>query len=102
MNKQEVKNRIQKYIETNILLKEKIQKLSLFGSYLDDTLNQKNDIDLLIEFSPSVCIGFFELTDIKQDFESFLNKKIDLVTPQALSKYLKSDIINQAEIIYEK
>jgi predicted nucleotidyltransferase len=35
-------------------------------------------------------------------FESFLKKTVDLLTPAAISKYFRDEVINQAETVYEK
>ncbi len=42
------------------------------------------------------------LADIKNNFESFLGKAVDLLTPQAISKYFRDEVLAQAEYVYEK
>lgn len=101
MNKQEIKVSVQRAIEQEPLKKD-IQKVSLFGSYLSDKPREDSDIDLLIEFSPSARIGFFRFVGIQENIEKFLGKKVDLLTPEALSKYFRADVLKQAEVIYEK
>ena len=59
-------------------------------------------LEALIDFAPTATIGFFALSDIKNEFESFLEKPVDLLTPQAISKYFRDEILSQAEYIYEK
>ncbi len=62
----------------DIAVKYPIKKVSLFGSYANDTATQDSDIDLLVEFLFS-NISLFTLYDIKCEIEDKLNKKVDLV-----------------------
>ena len=81
---------------------ESIKSVAIFGSYVNGTPSSESDIDVLIDFEPSAVIGFFALSDIKNNFESFLKKSVDLLTPAAISKYFRDEVINQAETVYEK
>lgn len=82
--------------------KEAIQRIALFGSYLHGTANEASDIDLLIEFVPGAPIGFFQMSHILQSLEGTLHKKVDLVTPDALSCYFREEVLSEAEMLYEK
>ena len=81
--------------------KERIKKLSLFGSYAQGKANKESDIDLLVEFKPEAKIGFFELVRMQNALEQRLKKNIDLVTIQSISKYFKDRVLETAEKIYE-
>lgn len=78
-----------------------IKKLSLFGSYLNGTAKLDSDIDLLIELKPEAEIGYFGLVQIQNALEKQLQKKVDLVTPNSLSKYFQKEVLSVAEKIYE-
>lgn len=55
-----------------------IKKVSLFGSYANDTANSDSDIDLLVEFTyPNVSL--FMLYNIKSEIEQRLQKRVDLI-----------------------
>ena len=101
MNKSEMKSKIYQAVEANPLKKE-IKKVSLFGSYVSGIPRQDSDVDLLIEFYPTAKIGFFALVDIKEDFEHSVGKSVDLLTPEAISKYFRQEILDQAEVVYER
>ena len=101
MNKKQIKEQIIQAIG-NDPFKEDIKKVSLFGSYLFGEPKKDSDIDILIEFQPQATIGFFKLAKIKRNLESSVKKQVDLLTPEALSKFFKAEIINKAEIIYER
>lgn len=101
MSKEKLKQSIRQAI-ANDPHKEDILKVSLFGSYAYGQPKANSDIDLLIEFEPKAMVGFFKLSDIKRNLEKYLKKEVDLVTPSALSKYFRDEVIAQAYPLYEK
>ena len=101
MEKKELKQKIKEAVE-NDPLKENIQRVSLFGSYVHGDFKNDSDVDVLIEFTPTAEIGFFKYFDIRENIEKHLQKKVDLLTPEALSKYFREEVLKEAEIIYEK
>ena len=81
--------------------RNRIVKLSLFGSVLRDDFTPGSDIDVLVEFEPTARVGFFELYDIEQELSSLLGgRKIDMNTPQGLSKYFRDKVMTTAEEQY--
>jgi predicted nucleotidyltransferase len=99
MGKSEIKKQIVRAIEENNLNRE-LKSVRLFGSYLYGKPKKNSDVDLLVEFSPDVQIGFFRLVNIQSIIEKYVGKKVDLQTPEALSKYFRSEVIEKAESIY--
>lgn len=95
----QIKETILKAIKDNPF-KNDIKKAFLFGSYLDNEQKEDSDVDILIEFKPSAIVGFFKLAQIKKNLENSIGKKVDLLTPESLSKFFKADVLNRAEIIY--
>ncbi len=101
MNKQEIKEKVRQAIESNTYKKD-IQKVSLFGSYLHGTAKDDSDVDVLVEFTPESHIGLFEYVEIQNAIGDRIQKKVDLLTPEGLSKFFRDEVINEAELIYEK
>jgi predicted nucleotidyltransferase len=101
MDKQEIKKQLLKAVE-NSPHSDAIKSVAIFGSYVNGTPSEDSDIDVLIEFEPAAVIGFFALSDIKDNFEAFLKKSVDLLTPQAISKHFRDEVLAQAEYVYEK
>ena len=101
MEKEILKQKIRDAIEHSDF-KNDIQTVSLFGSHAYGTPHAKSDVDLLIEFVPTARFGLFRYAGIVHYFEDALQKKVDLVTPQALSKYIRRDVIRLAEPVYGK
>ena len=78
-----------------------IVKLALFGSVLREDFGPDSDVDVLVEFEPGHVPGFFRLFDLEMELSSlFKGRKVDLRTPEDLSRYFREDVIAEAEIHY--
>jgi uncharacterized protein len=78
---------------------EGIKYLAIFGSYARDEAVEGSDIDLLVDFIDSK--GMFTFVRLKRKLEVFFQKKVDLVTIRAISKFLVDDVKAQLEVLYE-
>jgi len=101
MDKQEIKAKLLEALRSDRYFAA-VRSLWLFGSYVNGEPSDTSDVDVLIDFEPTATIGFFELFDIKSNLESFVGRAVDLLTPQAISKYFRDEVLAQAERIYEK
>ena len=75
-----------------ILKKNKIKKAGIFGSYATGKQKKNSDIDILIE--PTKNMGL-EFVGLSFELEEKLGKKVDLVTYNGISPYLKERILNE-------
>ncbi|HRZ94957.1 MAG TPA: nucleotidyltransferase family protein [Candidatus Moranbacteria bacterium] len=82
--------------------KKDMKKVSLFGSYIYGQPREDSDVDVLVEFEPNSSISLFDLVHIRRNFSEFIGKKVDLLTPSALSKYFRDEVLAKAKTIYEK
>ena len=73
-----------------------VKEIRLFGSVARGQAKADSDIDLLVEFDPSAHIGLFEFSRLKYELSQLLGCDVDLVTPNALHKKLKADILKEA------
>lgn len=74
------------------LKKHKIKRAGIFGSYATGKQKKDSDIDILVE--PPKNIGF-KFAGIELELERKLNKKIDLISYNGLSPYLKKRILKE-------
>jgi hypothetical protein len=76
-----------------------IRKLSLFGSALRGDFRQDSDVDVLVEFEPGHVPGlaFFAM---QNELSEILGRKVDLNTPQFLSRYFREQVLAEAEVQY--
>ncbi|MEJ5259108.1 MAG: nucleotidyltransferase family protein [Anaerohalosphaeraceae bacterium] len=79
----------------------RIQRLSLFGSALRGELGPDSDIDLLVEFLPGCTPGFFKLIEMENELSQiFGGRRVDLRTPEELSRYIRDKVVSCAEVQY--
>ena len=71
-----------------------MKSLALFGSCARDEMREDSDIDILVEFDKS--IGLFEFVRLKEYLERFLERPVDLTTPDALKRQLRERILSEA------
>ena len=81
--------------------KNHIRKLSLFGSVLRDDFQTKSDVDVLVEFDPEHIPGLIRFCGMERELSELLGRRVDLNTPDCLSKYFKSQVLSEAQVQYE-
>ncbi len=87
---------IKNYFKTRPVL-----KAYLFGSYVRGQADSKSDIDILVDldYSQKIGLGFVQM---QIDLEELLKAKVDLVSSNGLSKYIKSYIDSEKKMIYAR
>ena len=99
MVKEELTARLRSAIEENPYRAD-IKFVALFGSHVHGTATDDSDIDVLIDFDHNATIGLFEFIEIQDQLSETLGRKVDLLTPEALSKYFRNEVLNEAEPVY--
>jgi|SRR3972149_1720314 len=77
-----------------------IRKMSLFGSYLHGDFKPESDIDLLVEFEPNHVPGLITLSGMEVELSDLIGHKVDLRTPEDLSRYFRKEVVESAEVQY--
>ena len=80
--------------------KHHIRKLALFGSVLRDDFGPDSDVDILVKFEQGHVPSFFHLFDMEDELSAILGVKVDIRTPEDLSRYFRQKALSTAEIIY--
>ncbi|MBI5192361.1 MAG: nucleotidyltransferase family protein [Nitrospirae bacterium] len=93
---------IQKLIE--ICRRHKINYLAIFGSYARGDYSEKSDLDLLIRFSEEVDdeISLLDFVGIEQELSEEFQIKVDLLTEDSISPYIKKYIMDDLKVIYNE
>jgi predicted nucleotidyltransferase len=78
-----------------------VKKAYLFGSYSRNEADENSDIDILVELDHSTPIGLRFFT-YKDDLQNLLKKKVDIVSDEGTSKYIKPVIDKEKVLIYER
>ena len=78
-----------------------IQRLALFGSVLRSDFRPDSDVDVLVEFEPDHVPGFLGVARLERELSAlFGGRKVDLRTPEDLSRYFRQSVLAEAEVQY--
>jgi uncharacterized protein len=81
--------------------KHHIQRFSIFGSALRHDFNPESDIDVLVDFEPGHVPSLFKLFEMEEELSKiFGERKVDIRTPQDLSRYFRDKVMEEAEVQY--
>jgi len=101
MEKRQSKIEIPKDKIADFSRRHHIRKLSLFGSALRDDFGPQSDIDVLVEFEVGKTLSFFRLFDMEAELSAMLGeRKVDVRTPEDLSKYFRERVLSEALVRY--
>lgn len=87
---------IKMYFKTRPVL-----KAYLFGSYVRKEADAESDIDILVDLDYSQRIGL-QFIQMKIDLEKLLHSKVDLVSSNGLSNYIKPIVDQEKKLIYAR
>ncbi|MDP3685439.1 MAG: nucleotidyltransferase family protein [bacterium] len=99
MTKEEIQQRFREVLPT-LPHADHLKKVALFGSHLHRAAGPESDIDLLVEFSKPV--SYFQLSRMEQHLTNALGSRVDLVSSASLSPYFRTDVLREAESLYEQ
>jgi len=74
-----------------------VKQLGFFGSFAKDTnIDNNSDVDFLVEFETGKKT-YDNFMDLSFYLEELLGRRIELLTPQSLSKYIGPHILKEVE-----
>jgi predicted nucleotidyltransferase len=87
-----IKSNQKKILE--IAKKHGAQDVRLFGSLARGDGKQYSDVDLLVSMETGSSL--LDIIAIKQDIEDLLDRKVDVVTEDSLSPYIREEVLKDA------
>ncbi len=82
-------------------VRNRVRRLSLFGSVLREDFGPDSDVDILVEFEPGTRMGLIRLSGLEIELGKIVGRKVDLNTPGFLSKYYRDQILTEADVQYD-
>lgn len=74
-----------------------VKELGLFGSFKRDiSIKNDSDVDLIVEFEKEKK-SYDNFMDLAFHLEELLGRKVELVTPESLSKHIGPHILKEVE-----
>ena len=77
-----------------------IRWMAVFGSALRSDFGPDSDIDMLVEFLPDRIPGLFAFAGMELELTRMLGRKVDLRTPEDLSRYFRQEVLAEAQVQY--
>lgn len=78
---------------------QKIKRIFLFGSFVQNELTLMSDIDIAVEFND---ISNKDATKFRAEISGRVSDKVDIQVFNLLPKKIQKEILNNGKIIYEK
>lgn len=75
-----------------------VLRIGVFGSFARDEATKTSDVDFMIEFDPGKA-NLKNLVDLGDLLESITLRKVELVSPQSLSKYIGPYIMKEVQYV---
>lgn len=83
--------------------RHRVRSIALFGSVLRDDFTPQSDVDVLVEFELNAGVGFFELFDMEEELSKYFEgHKVEINTPNSLSRFFRDEVLKEAEVLYDK
>ena len=81
--------------------RNRIRRLSFFGSILRDDFGPDSDIDVLVEFEPGQVPGLLRMAGLEIELSGILGRKADLRTAAELSRHFREEVLKEAQTQYD-
>ena len=75
-----------------------VKRLALFGSFIRGEQSGSSDVNMLVEFHPGRKT-FESLMRLASFLEGIFDKRVDLVTNEALSPYIRPYVLEEVEFV---
>jgi predicted nucleotidyltransferase len=72
----------------------------VFGSFARGEATESSDVDIFIRLEDSMSL--LELVRFERDLSEKIGRPVDLITEDALSPFMKDEVMRDMKTIYEK
>jgi hypothetical protein len=82
----------------NVYNKYHVKTLRIFGSMARGESRAESDVDLLVTFSEPISL--LQMVGMERELSALIGRKVDLLTTQSVSRYLRKKIVKESRQIY--
>ena len=75
-----------------------VKTLRVFGSVARGELRAQSDVDLLVTFSKPTSL--LRMVGLERELSATIGRKVDLLTRESVSPYLRNRIVKESHPIY--
>jgi predicted nucleotidyltransferase len=76
-----------------------VRQIGVFGSVARGEAGEQSDIDLVVSFSKRISL--LKMVALERQISDALGRKVDLLTEDAISPYLRERIKRDLQVLYE-
>jgi len=76
-----------------------VRQIGVFGSVARGEADEQSDIDLVVSFSKRISL--LRMVALERQLSDALGRKVDLLTEDAISPYLRERIKRDLQVLYE-
>lgn len=77
-----------------------IKYLGIFGSYARGDFKEGSDVDILVRVEENKTL--LDIVRMERELSKILGKKVDLLTEDSISKYIRDSVKKEVRTIYER
>ncbi|MCY7351793.1 MAG: nucleotidyltransferase domain-containing protein [Cytophagaceae bacterium] len=78
-----------------------VRRAYVFGSLARQEATERSDVDILVELDAAKTVGLIEYIKLMDGLEALLQRKVDLVAEDGLSRFIKPQVDREKILIYE-
>lgn len=82
--------------------RHQIRRLALFGSVLREDFRPDSDVDVLVEYEPSLRLSLLGLAAQERELSDLLGRQVDLREPEEISPRFRQRVLASAEVLYDR
>ena len=82
--------------------RNRIHRLSLFGSVLRGDFTENSDIDILVEIESDHPIGLMDIAGMEIELSEILGRRTEIHTIPGLNPRFRDEVLEMAEVQYEQ
>lgn len=79
-----------------------VKRAYIFGSAARGEQSSESDVDILVDLDYEAGADFFAFIDMQEKLTEILGTRVDLVSSNGLSAFIKPQIDQEKQLIYEK
>ena len=82
-----------------------VKRVAIFGSMVRGEDTPQSDVDILVALKPPderPPLGLFKLIALEEELSEILGRKVDLVTEDSVSPYIRPYIENEKVVLYDE
>ena len=79
-----------------------VKRAYLFGSFARNEQHTESDIDILVDLDYEAGADYFVFMEMQEQLSEILDTKVDLVSSNGVSRFVKPYIEKEKKLIYER